>query len=154
IRDNRDAEIAVAGIILLAIFVSALRSRLRAGDAATASGGGGTYEGLASVVSPCLLRYVVRRGFDDRSLPIGILDMAERGCVTVRQTGAHYRVERTANAIDKLPPEEQSAAGALFGEKNQVELAPVDRQRLSLASEALKFDLDRLGERYVSNGRG
>jgi uncharacterized membrane protein YgcG len=158
LHDNRDAEIAVLGIVLLAILVSATRARLRAGSEMTAGGnsatGAGTYEGLAAAISPCLLRYVVRRGFDDRSLPIAILDMAERGCVTVRQTGAHYRVDRTEKPLDTLPPEEMSAAGALFGEKPQVELAPVDRKRLSAASEALKFDLDRLAARYVGDGRG
>ena len=159
LRANRDAEIAVLGIVLLAIFVSALRARLRAGDEATAASGGSgsgadSYEGLAPVVSPCLLRYVVRRGFDDRSLPIAILDMAQRGCVTIGQTGAHYRVERTDKAMETLPPEEQSVAGALFAEKAEVELAPVDRKRLSAASEALKFDLDRLAQRYVSGARG
>jgi len=159
LHDNRDAGIAILGIIVLAIFVSTTRARLRAGDggadAADEPGtGAGTYEGLASVVSPCLLRYVVRGECDDQSLPIAILDMAERGCVTVRQTGAHYRVERTDKALDTLPAEEQSAAAALFGEKPQVELAPVDRKHLSAAWEALKFDLDRLAPRYVGDGRG
>jgi len=158
-RDNRDAGIAILGIILLAIYVGATRARVSAGDGTLAAGGGAgtgasTYEGLAAVVSPCLLRYVVRGEFDDRSLPIAILDMAEHGCVTVRQTGAHYRVERTDKTLDTLPPEEQSAAGALFGEKSQVELAPIDRKQVSAASEALKFDLDRLAPRYLGDARG
>ena len=55
--------------------------------------------------------------------------------------------ECTDKALGTLLPEEQSVAGALFGEKAEVELAPVDRKRLSAASEALKFDLDRLAQR-------
>ena len=154
LHDNRDAEVAIFGILLLMIFVRTARQRLRGTNDGTARAAETpTYDGLASTVSPCLLRYVVRGGFDDGSLPVAILDMAERGCVAIRQTGAHYRVERTDKPVAALPPEEQSAAQALFAEKNQVELAPIDRKRLTAASEALKWDLDRLAPRYLADGR-
>ncbi len=154
LSDNRDAEVAIFGILLMVIFVRAARQRLLNDDhEAPAGGAAPTYQGLASTVSPCLLRYVVRGGFDDRSLPVAIVDMAERGCVAIRQTGAHYRIERTAKPFDALPPEEQSMAQALFAEKNQVELAPIDRKQLGKAADALKWDLARLAGRYLADGR-
>lgn len=154
VRDNPDAVVALLGVLALAIFVRASRARLASfGPLGNNAQTVPPPEGIAALASPCLLRYVARVGFDSGSLPVAIMDMAERGHLTVGQVGAHYQLVSTGQGLDELPPEEQSTARALFEAKKEVELAPIDAPRLAAASTALAWDLQQRSAIYVVEGR-
>jgi len=60
-------------------------------------------------LGPAAVRYVDRMLCDNRCFAAGMLGLAQRGYLTIRETGLGYEISRTGKPVDWLPGEEAIA---------------------------------------------
>ena len=80
-------------------------------------------------VSPAAMRYLVRMGFDDKTLTAAVIDMAVKKFLSIKENGGVYTLHRSSGDQRLLSPEERAAGTKLFGKSNSDDDDSDDRRR-------------------------
>lgn len=67
--------------------------------------------------SPACLRYLFRRGYDNRTFTAGIISLAVKGCLMIVEEGGKHALVSTGLRPGNLPPDEAALADSLFSER-------------------------------------
>jgi hypothetical protein len=80
-------------------------------------------------VSPAAMRYLVRMGFDDKTLTAAVIDMAVKKFLSIKENDGAYTLHRSSGDQKALSPEERAAGAKLFGKSNSDDDDSDDRRR-------------------------
>jgi len=126
IDDNRSILAGSAGLSLVLLYYVVVWFRVGR-DPATPSIMP-TYEPPTGV-SPAAMRYLVRMGFDDKTLTAAVIDMAVKKFLSIKEHGGVYTLHRGSASQKLLSPEEKAAGAKLFGTSNSDHDNSDDRRR-------------------------
>lgn len=101
--------------------------------------------------SPAAVRELVRMGFDNKCFTAAVLDMAVKGYLKIQEDFGTYTLQRTDSGGQDLFPEEQLAAGILFGLGPEIELHNSNHRTISSAISVLRSTLKRAEENVLFN---
>jgi hypothetical protein len=93
-------------------------------------------------LSPALMRYLIKKGFDEKGLTAAFLDMAAKGYLKIEQQGDSYLFSRGAAESSSLSDEEKALADVLLTRGVAFELKPENHERMYDAIRAMKKRLD------------
>ncbi|MGC2183313.1 MAG: DUF2207 domain-containing protein [Terriglobales bacterium] len=126
IDDNGSFLAGAAGLILVLLYYIVVWFRV--GRDPEKSSIVPNYEPPAGV-SPAAMRYLLRMGFDDKTVTAAVIDMAVKKFLSIKENGGAYTLHRSAGDQKLLSAEEKAAGAKLFGESKSDHDAAEDRQR-------------------------
>jgi len=88
--------------------------------------------------SPSSVRYLLRMGFDDRTVAAALVDMAVKGYLTIDNTGKEYTLRKRDGGAKALSRGEQNLGSQLFDGGDTLEMKAKNYKRIQSAREALK----------------
>ncbi|HTV59404.1 MAG TPA: DUF2207 domain-containing protein [Verrucomicrobiae bacterium] len=101
--------------------------------------------------SPAAIRELVRMKFDNKGFTAAVLDMAVKGYLTIQEDFGTYTLKRTTSGGQDLFPEEQLAAGVLFGLGPEIEMHNSNHAVISSAISVLRASLKKTEEKVLFN---
>ena len=126
IDDNGSILAGAAGLILVLLYY--IFVWFRVGRDPEKSSIMPNYEPPAGV-SPAAMRYLLRMGFDDKTVTAAVIDMAVKKFLSIKENSGAYTLHRSTGDQKLLSPEERAAGAKLFGEFKSDDDASEDRQR-------------------------
>jgi hypothetical protein len=148
--DNRVIPIGLAGLLMLLAYYLVVWS----------VAGRGPGKGIIMVryqppdgMSPAVMRYIWRMGYDDRCFTAALLSAAAKGHLTLSDGGGEYVLSRKKGSLP-LSKDEETVLGRLLPKGGEIRLERASTN-LSAAVAALKEHLRTTHERYyfVNNVR-
>ncbi len=112
LEDNRSTLAGAAGLLLVLLYYVTVWFRV--GRDPAKSSIMPIYEPPAGV-SPAAMRYLVRMGFDDKTLTAAVIDMAVKKFLLIKENGGVFTLQRSSGDKKLLAPEESAGAARLFG---------------------------------------
>ncbi|MEI9996569.1 MAG: DUF2207 domain-containing protein [Rhizomicrobium sp.] len=143
LRDNRGPFAALAGLIVLLLYFSAVWLLVGRDPA---RGNVIPLYAPPHDLSPAAMRFIRHMHFDRKAFAATLVDLAVKGVLTIGETkhvlGPTYAVTRTGAAEVTLPKAEAGVAENLLGwDSEPVELTQANRSRIAAAVATLKKDL-------------
>lgn len=111
LEDNRSTLVGAAGLLLVLLYYVIVWFRV--GRDPAKSSIMPIYEPPAGV-SPAAMRYLVRMGFDDKTLAAAVIDMAVKKFLSIKENDGVFTLERSSGDKKLLASEESAAAARLF----------------------------------------
>jgi hypothetical protein len=93
-------------------------------------------------LSPVAMRYLLKKGLDEKGFTAALIDMAARGCLDIQQRGDCYVFSPGPVEISCLPEEEKTLANELLKGGFAFELRSENHDRIYQAIRAMKHRLD------------
>ena len=94
--------------------------------------------------SPASLRFVSRRGYDNKAFAAALVNLAVKGAIKLDETNGSFTVRRNTNAPDiEYSPGEKVLLEKLLGTSRSLKLDQVNHSRIAKAIEAHKKSLKR-----------
>ncbi len=93
--------------------------------------------------SPPAVRYLIRLGFDDKTVAAAVVDLAVKGVLKIDNIGTEFTLYKQKNPTAALPKGEQNLAAKLFAGGDTLEMKNSNHVLIQEAREALKKTLDR-----------
>lgn len=112
LQDNRSTLVGAAGLILVLLYYVVVWYRV--GRDLANSSIMPIYEPPAGV-SPAAMRYLVRMGFDDKTVATAVIDMAVKKFLSIEEKDGVFTLLRSSGDKKLLAAEESAAAAGLFG---------------------------------------
>ena len=152
LRDNRDAALAGAGLLVLLLYYYLVWSAVGRDPAR------GVIMPLyepPSGFSPAATRYLVHMGYDNKTFAAAILDMAVRGYLTIKEQAGSYTLYRTKADDRVLTADEKEIASALFDGRNEIWLHNENHVTISSAIKGLQAWLKTAEQQsyFITNGK-
>jgi uncharacterized membrane protein YgcG len=126
IDDNRSILAGAAGLSLVLLYYVVVWFRVGRDPAKPSIMP--NYEPPAGV-SPAAMRYLMRMGFDDKTVTAAVIDMAVKKFLSIKENGGVYTLHRSSGDQKLLSPEERAAGAKLFGKSNSDDDDSEDRRR-------------------------
>jgi uncharacterized membrane protein YgcG len=103
--------------------------------------------------SPGAVRFLMRLGFDDRTVAAALVDMAVKGYLTIENLGKKYTLHKRGSAAATLSRGEQNVGAELFAGGDTLEMQDKNYKLIQGAREALRKTLDTELEKayFVAN---
>lgn len=151
-QDNRDALIAVGGLLVILLYYVVVWFRVGRDPAP------GVVMPLYEPppgISPAAMRYLVRMGYDNKAFASAVLDMAVKGFLKIEEDAGAYTLSRAETDRQVLAPEEKAAADKLFAGHTEIKLHNENHVAISASMAALKARLKTAEQRiyFVTNSR-
>ncbi len=151
-RDNHGAILLASGLLVLLLYYLIAWSAVGRDPAPGVIMA--LYEPPADL-SPAGMRYLVRKGFDDKTFAAAILDMAARGFLKISEKDGSFTLALTGKDDRILTPDEKQIAANLFAGRSQVwlhyENQQIFRSALLVLQKWLKTAEDKVY--FVRNSR-
>jgi hypothetical protein len=97
-------------------------------------------------LSPVAMRYLLKKGLDEKGFTAALIDMAARGCIEIQESGDCYVFSPGPTEICSLPEEEKTLAEGLLKGGFAFELRSENHERVYQAVRDMKHRLDILCE--------
>src|SRR5262249_23709339 len=133
--DNRTALLSLVGLLILTLYYVLVWYAVGRDPARGVLMP--LYEPPADL-SPAGARFLVRMGFDNKTLAAAILDMAVRGFLTIKEQAGSYTLYRSKSDLRVLTPDEKQLAGVLFDGHDQLWLNNENHARIQSGLTTLK----------------
>jgi uncharacterized membrane protein YgcG len=91
--------------------------------------------------SPPSARFLMRMGFDDRTVAAALVDMAVKGYLTIENIGKEYTLHKRGGGVSSLSRGEQNLGSQLFAGGDSLEMKNKNHSLIQDAREALKTTL-------------
>ncbi len=91
--------------------------------------------------SPPSVRYLLRMGFDDRTVAAALVDMAVKGYLTIENVGKEYTLHKKGGGAKAITREEQNLGNELFSGGDTLEMKGINYKCIQSAREALNETL-------------
>lgn len=91
--------------------------------------------------SPSSVRYLLRMGFDDRTVAAALVDMAVKGYLTIENVGKEYTLHKKGSGAKGLSRGEENLGSELFSGDDTLEMKDKNYKRIQGARDALKETL-------------
>ncbi len=91
--------------------------------------------------SPAAVRYLMRMGFDHKSLAAAVVDMAVKGSLTIEDQEGKYTLHQKGAAATALSRDEEKVAAQLFARGADLEMKDTNHELIGGALQALKKNL-------------
>jgi uncharacterized membrane protein YgcG len=91
--------------------------------------------------SPPSARFLMRLGFDDRTVAAALVDMAVKGYLNIENVGKEYILHKKGGGVKSLSRGEQNLGSALFAGGDTLEMKNQNHALIQDAREALKGTL-------------
>lgn len=91
--------------------------------------------------SPGAVRYLMRMGFDDRTVAAAVVDMAVKGYLAIENIGKEYTLHKRGAGVDSLSKGEQNLGSKLFIGGDTLEMKNKNHEIIQDARDALKKTL-------------
>ena len=95
----------------------------------------------AHQLSPATMRYLWRRGYDQKVFIAALLNMSAKGFLTIREQAGVCTLTPIQTATPALSPEEKTIANKLFEGSKGFDLTLANRNQIATAVQSLKLDL-------------
>ena len=106
-------------------------------------------------LSPVAMRYLLKKGLDEKGFTAALIDMAARGCIEIQEREDCYVFAPGTAEISSLPEEEKALADGLLKGGFAFELKNENHERVYQAIREMKHRLDILCEGvYFRSHRG
>jgi uncharacterized membrane protein YgcG len=112
LEDNRSTLVGATGLLVVLSYYVIVWFKVGRDPAKTTIMP--LYEPPAGV-SPAAMRYLVRMGFDDKTLAAAVIDMAVKKFLSIKEDDGVFTLQRISSDRKLLAPEENAAASRLFG---------------------------------------
>jgi uncharacterized membrane protein YgcG len=112
LEGNRSTLVGAAGLILVLLYYVVVWFRV--GRDPAKSSIMPIYEPPAGV-SPAAMRYLVRMGFDDKTLAVAVIDMAVKKFLSIKENDGVFTLQQISGDKKLLASEESAAAARFFG---------------------------------------
>ena len=139
LRDNLHLVVGLAGFLLVLGFYLTAWNRVGRDPAQ------GTVIPLFAPppgFSPPSVRYLMRLGFDDRTVAAALVDMAVKGYLTIENIGKEYTLHKRGRAAANLSRGEQNVGAELFAGGDSLEMKDKNYKLIQGARDALKKTLN------------
>lgn len=116
VRDNASAAAAIIILILLILYYVPVWSRLGRRPL-------GKTEPVSTPpgdLSPAALRYLRRRGYDNRAFTAAVLSLAVKGCLMIVEEEGKYALVSSGVRPESLPADEEALLDSLFANRTAV----------------------------------
>jgi len=97
-------------------------------------------------LSPAAMRYLLKKGLDEKGFTAALIDMAARGCIEIQERGDCYVFSPGSTDISGLPEEEKALAEGLLKGGFAFELRSENHERVYQSIRDMKHRLDILCE--------
>ena len=141
LRDNLGKILAVLGLVVIVIYY--LIVWVMAGKD-PAPGIIVTRYTPPGGMSPAVMRYITKMGYDDRTLASAIIDMAVRGRITISEDDDAFTLKKKEGG-GPLSPEEDQVLKDLLGSEGEITLKKIHYEKIKAAIKAFR---DYLARRY------
>ena len=106
-------------------------------------------------MSPAVVRYITKMGYDDRTLASAVIDMAVKGRITIREDDGIFTLKKKEGAGTPLSPEEEQVLKDLLGGDREITLKNIQHEKIGAAIKAFRDYLARKYEKiYFITNRG
>jgi hypothetical protein len=104
-------------------------------------------------LSPASMRFMAEMGYDDKVFAAAVIDMAVKGCLSIRETNGKYTLTKTDENTSSLSAEEKKIAARLFQSDNSITLEVKNHSQIAAAKNALRTSLTLSFEKthFVTN---
>ncbi|MDA8239025.1 MAG: DUF2207 domain-containing protein [Nitrospiraceae bacterium] len=149
LRDNLGKILAVLGLIVIVIYYLIVWTMVGKDPAPgiivtryTPPGG----------MSPAVMRYITKMGYDDRTLASAIIDMAVKGRITIREDDGTFTLKKKDGGAP-LPAEEEGVLKDLLGGNREIILEKTHHDTIRTAIKAFRDYLARKYEKiyFITN---
>jgi Predicted membrane protein (DUF2207) len=93
-------------------------------------------------LSPATLRYLCKKGFDEKGFSSALLNLAVKGFVEIASCEDFYRLNRGTADASVLSPEEKTLTDILMGRDSSFDLKESNQHRVYFAIRAMSHTLD------------
>ncbi len=152
LRDNPGRVLAVFGLIAILIYYLVVWTMAgKDPDAGTVV----VRYAPPSGMSPAVMRYITKMGYDDRTLASAVIDMAVKGRITIREDDGTFTLKMKEGEGEPLSPEEEQVRKDLLGSEREITLKNIHHEKISAAIKALRDSLAQKYEKiYFITNRG
>jgi hypothetical protein len=139
LADNRGIIAVIAGLLITLLYYVAVWSMVgrdpKAGVIMT------RYTPPQNM-SPAVMRFIKKMGYDDRVFAAAVIDMAVKRWVKIKEEDREYVVQRTEEKKIPLSADEQRVLNGLLGARQEIALKTENHSTISSAIKGLKKYLD------------
>ena len=96
-------------------------------------------------MTPAVVRYITRMGYDDKTLAAAVIDMAVKGRLTIRESEGTFTLRKEEKGNQPLSAEEEQVMRNLFGSSQEITL---ETARHTTIRSAIKSFRDYLAMKY------
>ncbi len=106
-----------------------------------------------SDMSPAVMRFITRMGYDNKGFAAALIDCAAKGHIDLYEEGGEYRVKKKEGGKTPLAAEEQKALDHLLGANREIELKQRNHIAISTAIKELTSYLQKKYEKiyFITN---
>ncbi len=141
LRDNPGKILALLGLILILVYYLIIWTMVgRDPEAGTIV----THYTPPDGMSPAVMRYITKMGYDDRTLASAVIDMAVRGRITISEADDAFTLKKKEGG-GPLSPEEDQVLKDLLGNDGEITLKKIHHEKIRAAVKAFR---DYLARRY------
>jgi uncharacterized membrane protein len=103
-------------------------------------------------MSPAVMRYITKMGYDDRTLAAAVIDMAVKGRITITEDHGTYTIRKKEGG-SPLSPEEGQVLNDLLGSSREITLEQTHHVKIKASIKAFRDYLARKYEKiyFVTN---
>jgi uncharacterized membrane protein YgcG len=106
-------------------------------------------------MSPAVMRYVTKMGYDDRTLASAVIDTAVKGRITIREDDGIFTLKKKEGTGALLSPEEEQVLKDLLGSDREITLKNTIHEKIGAAKKSFRDYLARKYEKiYFITNRG
>ena len=96
-------------------------------------------------MSPAVMRYITKMGYDDRTLASAVIDMAVKGRIAIKEDDGTFTLKKNEGGGAALSPEEEQVLKDLLGSDREITLKKIHHEKIKAAIKAFR---DYLARRY------
>jgi hypothetical protein len=139
LADNRGIIAVIAGLLITLLYYVAVWSMVGRDPKA---GVIMTRYSPPENMSPAVMRFIKKMGYDDRVFAAAVIDMAVKRWVKIKEEDRDYVVERTDEKKTPLSADEERVLSGLLGARQEIALKTENHTTISSAIKGLKKYLD------------
>jgi uncharacterized membrane protein YgcG len=152
LRDNLGRVLGLLGLVVILIYYLIVWTKVGKDPAAGIIVTRYTPPGD---MSPAVMRYVTKMGYDDRTLASAVIDMAVKGRITIGEDDGIFTLKKKEGAGTPLSAEEEQVLRDLLGSDREITLKNARHEKISAAKKAFRDYLARKYEKiYFITNRG
>jgi uncharacterized membrane protein YgcG len=104
-------------------------------------------------LSPAAMRFLLRMGFDNKAFSAGIVSMAVKKYLKIKQSGKEFTLTRTQQKDIQLSTEENAIAVVLFGGRDSIVLTNTNHTVIAKAIKEMRSSLEKkyIGKLFFTN---
>jgi uncharacterized membrane protein YgcG len=108
-----------------------------------------------SDMSPAVMRFITRMGYDDKGFAAALIDCAAKGHIDLYEEDGEYRVKKKDGGRAPLSTEEKKALERLLGANGEIELKQRNHTAVRAAIKELTSHLEKNYEKiyFITNRR-